>query len=79
MRGTWYYDGSWLPLETEQSKIIEEVHLNLFQKQLSDQATSTYDTSHSYKSIHLNQILIFFLFFIYHNLIRNFFYFSITY
>lgn len=54
MRGTWYYDGSWLPLETEQSKIIEEVHLNLFQKQLSDQATSTYDTSHSYKSIHLN-------------------------
>ncbi|XP_043788477.1 phospholipase DDHD1-like isoform X2 [Apis laboriosa] len=52
MRGTWYYDGSWLPLETEQSKIIEEVHLNLFQKQLSDQATSTYDTPHSYKILH---------------------------
>lgn len=77
MRGTWYYDGSWLPLETEQSKIIEEVHLNLFQKQLSDQATSTYDTPHSYKSI--NFFLILFLFFIFHNIIMNFFYFSITY
>ena len=54
MRGTWYYDGSWLPLEVEQSKIIEEVHLNLFQKQNSNQSTLTCDTSsHSYKSINL--------------------------
>ncbi|XP_068988288.1 phospholipase DDHD1-like isoform X1 [Bombus flavifrons] len=53
MRGTWYYDGSWLPLEAEQAKIIEEVHLNLFQKQNSGQSTSTYDTpSHSYEVLH---------------------------
>ncbi|KAK1124435.1 hypothetical protein K0M31_006791 [Melipona bicolor] len=53
MRGTWYYDGSWLPLEVEQSKIIEEVHLNLFQKQDSNQSTLTCDTSsHSYKILH---------------------------
>ncbi|XP_043516714.1 phospholipase DDHD1-like isoform X2 [Frieseomelitta varia] len=53
MRGTWYYDGSWLPLEVEQSKIIEEVHLNLFQKQDFNQSTLTCDTSsHSYKILH---------------------------
>ncbi|KOX67921.1 Phospholipase DDHD1, partial [Melipona quadrifasciata] len=52
MRGTWYYDGSWLPLEVEQSKIIEEVHLNLFQKQDSNPSTLTCDTSHSYKILH---------------------------
>ncbi|CAK9810627.1 Phospholipase DDHD1 [Anthophora quadrimaculata] len=53
MRGTWYYDGSWLPLESEQSKVIEEVHLNLFQKQSSGQSTSKCDTpSYSYKVLH---------------------------
>ncbi|XP_076749269.1 phospholipase DDHD1 isoform X2 [Xylocopa sonorina] len=53
MRGTWYYDGSWIPLETEQSKVIEEVHLNLFQKQSTGQCASTCDIpSHSYKILH---------------------------
>ncbi|KZC04611.1 PREDICTED: phospholipase DDHD1-like [Dufourea novaeangliae] len=53
MRGTWYYDGSWIPLESEQSKVIEEVHLNLFQKQPPGQSTSASDTpSHSYKILH---------------------------
>ncbi|XP_076641508.1 phospholipase DDHD1 isoform X1 [Halictus rubicundus] len=52
MRGTWYYDGTWIPLESEQSKIIEEVHLNLFQKQLPSQSTSASDMSHPYKILH---------------------------
>ncbi|XP_076231435.1 phospholipase DDHD1 isoform X3 [Calliopsis andreniformis] len=53
MRGTWYYDGSWIPLETEQSKVIEEVHLNLFQKQSPSQTTSACNTpSHSYKVLY---------------------------
>ncbi|XP_053992213.1 phospholipase DDHD1-like isoform X1 [Hylaeus volcanicus] len=52
MRGTWYYDGSWIPLELEHSKVIEEVHLNLFQKQ-PGKSTLTCDTpSHSYKILH---------------------------
>ncbi|XP_031843425.1 phospholipase DDHD1 isoform X2 [Nomia melanderi] len=52
MRGTWYYDGSWIPLELEQSKVIEEVHLNLFQKQLPSQSTSVSDVPHPYKILH---------------------------
>ncbi|XP_033327758.2 phospholipase DDHD1 isoform X1 [Megalopta genalis] len=52
MRGTWYYDGTWIPLESGQSKIIEEVHLNLFQKQLSSQSTSASDIPHPYKILH---------------------------
>ena len=53
MRGTWYYDGSWIPLELEQSKVIEEVHLNLFQKQPPDQFSSGCDaSSQSYKILH---------------------------
>lgn len=52
MRGTWYYDGSWIPLEAEHSKVIEEVHLNLFQKQLLGQSTSTCDNTSSYKVLH---------------------------
>jgi len=45
MRGTWYYDGSWIPLEPEHSKIIEETHLKLFQKNSSNQYITTYDTN----------------------------------
>lgn len=74
MRGTWYYDGSWLPLEAEQAKIIEEVHLNLFQKQNSGQSTSTYDTpSHSYEGMNFafNYILLFVIVYIQCNIIRN--------
>lgn len=51
MRGTWYYDGSWIPLETEHSKVIEEVHLKLFQKESVNQNITTCDTNtpQSYK------------------------------
>lgn len=51
MRGTWYYDGSWLPLEVEHSKVIEEVHLKLFQKENNDQNIITCDSiaAQSYK------------------------------
>ncbi|KAG7204893.1 hypothetical protein KM043_005291 [Ampulex compressa] len=52
MRGTWYYDGSWIPLELEHSKVIEKVHLSLFQKQSVPQSSSTCESSipsHSYK------------------------------
>ncbi|KAK2581696.1 hypothetical protein KPH14_002183 [Odynerus spinipes] len=55
MRGTWYYDGSWIPLEIEHSKVIEEAHLNLFQKQSpehSKPASETNASSYSYKALH---------------------------
>ncbi|XP_012273270.1 phospholipase DDHD1 [Orussus abietinus] len=55
MRGTWYYDGNWTPLEAEHSKIIEEVHLRLFQKQSLTQSSSAPEintSSHSYKVLH---------------------------
>ncbi|RLU26939.1 hypothetical protein DMN91_000738 [Ooceraea biroi] len=45
MRGTWYYDNSWIPLETEHSKVIEEIHLKLFQKEDNNQSSSTCDTN----------------------------------
>lgn len=52
MRGTWFYDGSWIPLETEHSKVIEEVHLNLFQRESNNQSSSKCDTNNqSYKGI----------------------------
>ena len=56
MRGTWFYDGSWIPLEKENSETIEEVHLRIFQKQTLTQSSSTPDLgtpSHSYKGMHL--------------------------
>lgn len=51
MRGTWYYDGSWIPLETEHSKVIEEAHLKLFHKEDKDQSSSKSDANppQSYK------------------------------
>ncbi|XP_032691103.1 phospholipase DDHD1-like isoform X2 [Odontomachus brunneus] len=56
MRGTWYYDGSWVPLETEHSKVIEEVHLNLFQRESNNQSSSKCDTNNqSYKVLHTEQ------------------------
>lgn len=52
MRATWYYDGSWIPLEIEHSKVIEEVHLNLFQKEGNNQNNFKCDTNtQSYKGI----------------------------
>ncbi|XP_020282078.1 phospholipase DDHD1-like [Pseudomyrmex gracilis] len=58
MRGTWYYDGSWIPLETEHSKVIEDVHLKLFQKESNNQSSSKCDTNNSpqsYKVLHTEQ------------------------
>ncbi|CAL1683274.1 unnamed protein product [Lasius platythorax] len=57
MRGTWYYDGSWIPLETEHSKVIEEVHLKLFQKESNNQSITNCDTNapQSYKVLHTEQ------------------------
>lgn len=50
MRGTWYYDGSWIPLETEHSTVIEDVHLRLFQKESNNQSSSKCDTNNSPQS-----------------------------
>ncbi|XP_014484947.1 PREDICTED: phospholipase DDHD1-like [Dinoponera quadriceps] len=56
MRATWYYDGSWIPLESEHSKVIEEVHLNLFQRESNNQSSSKCDTNNqSYKVLHTEQ------------------------
>ncbi|KAL0106457.1 hypothetical protein PUN28_016282 [Cardiocondyla obscurior] len=56
MRGTWYYDGSWIPLEIEHSKVIEEVHLKLFQKESNNQSITTCETNaQSYKVLHTEQ------------------------
>ncbi|XP_018308594.1 phospholipase DDHD1 isoform X2 [Mycetomoellerius zeteki] len=57
MRGTWYYDGNWIPLETEHSKVIEKVHLKLFQKESSNQNIIMCDTNppQSYKVLHTEQ------------------------
>lgn len=55
MRGTWFYDGSWIPLEPEHSQAIEETHLTLFQKSSPTQSNSTSAAStpsHSYKVLH---------------------------
>lgn len=52
MRGTWFYDGSWVPLEMECSEVIEEVHLRMFKKQTLTQSSSSPDLgtpTHSYK------------------------------
>lgn len=45
MRGTWYYDGSWIPLKIEHSKVIEEIHLNLFQREGNNQNDSKCETN----------------------------------
>lgn len=53
MRGTWYYDGSWIPLEMEHSKTVEQVHLSLFETKPLKQSKSASELnttpSHSYK------------------------------
>jgi hypothetical protein len=39
-RGIWFYDGSWQPIDTEESNSLEAVHLELFYgKKLSDYIT----------------------------------------
>uniref|UniRef100_A0A7N6ADZ0 DDHD domain-containing protein n=1 Tax=Anabas testudineus TaxID=64144 RepID=A0A7N6ADZ0_ANATE len=41
MRGQWFIDGSWLPLEEEESDLIEQEHLNHFRGQ---QMQDTFET-----------------------------------
>ncbi|XP_011504697.1 PREDICTED: phospholipase DDHD1-like, partial [Ceratosolen solmsi marchali] len=55
IRGTWFYDGSWIPLELEYSEVIEKAHLQMFQRQTLTQSSSTPDfstPSHSYEVLH---------------------------
>jgi len=33
MRGQWFIDGTWQPLEEEESNLIEQEHLNRFKGQ----------------------------------------------
>ncbi|XP_014226688.1 phospholipase DDHD1-like isoform X1 [Trichogramma pretiosum] len=54
-RGTWFYSGSWIPLDSEYSDEIEKAHLRLFEKQALTQSSSTPEfgtPSHSYKILH---------------------------
>lgn len=41
MRGQWFIDGTWLPLEEEESDLIEQEHLNHFRGQ---QMQDTFET-----------------------------------
>ncbi|XP_014219125.1 phospholipase DDHD1-like [Copidosoma floridanum] len=55
MRGTWFYDGTWIPLESDNSEVIENSHLKLFQRQTLTQSSSTPEfgtPSHSCKALH---------------------------
>ncbi|XP_044574971.1 phospholipase DDHD1-like [Cotesia glomerata] len=53
LRATWFYDASWIPLEIEHSKVIEENHLRLFEKKQSSRSTpEEIAPSHSYKVLH---------------------------
>ncbi|XP_063983153.1 regulator of microtubule dynamics protein 2-like isoform X2 [Diachasmimorpha longicaudata] len=55
MRATWYYEASWIPLELEHSRVIEESHLKLFEKRKGSTAGSTPEEaspSHSYRVLH---------------------------
>lgn len=41
MRGQWFIDGTWLPLEEEESELIEQEHLSHFRGQ---QMQDTFET-----------------------------------
>lgn len=41
MRGQWFIDGTWLPLEEEESDLIEQEHLNHFR---GHQMQDTFET-----------------------------------
>nr|XP_020469659.1 phospholipase DDHD1-like isoform X1 [Monopterus albus] len=60
MRGQWFIDGSWLPLEEEESDLIEEEHLNHFcgqQMQMSetDLEVRTVDSKDDIHSLKLSR------------------------
>lgn len=48
MRGQWFIDGTWLPLEEEESDLIELEHLNHFRGQ---QMQDTFETDLVVKTI----------------------------
>lgn len=48
MRGQWFIDGTWLPLEEEESDLIEQEHLNHFRGQ---QTQDTFETDFVVKTI----------------------------
>lgn len=51
MRGQWFIDGTWLPLEEDESDLIEEEHLNCFRGQ---QVQDSFDTDVVAKTIDSN-------------------------
>lgn len=48
MRGQWFIDGSWLPLEEEESDLIEQEHLNHFR---GHQMQDTFETDLVVKTV----------------------------
>ncbi|XP_033892043.3 phospholipase DDHD1-like isoform X1 [Acipenser ruthenus] len=53
MRGQWFIDGTWLPLEEDESDLIEEEHLNCFRGQ---QVQDSFDTDVVAKTIDSNDV-----------------------
>ncbi|MGH0183605.1 UNVERIFIED_CONTAM: hypothetical protein FKN15_012680 [Acipenser sinensis] len=54
MRGQWFIDGTWLPLEEDESDLIEEEHLNCFRGQ---QVQDSFDTDVVAKTIDSNDAI----------------------
>uniref|UniRef100_A0A8C7Y1V2 DDHD domain containing 1a n=1 Tax=Oryzias sinensis TaxID=183150 RepID=A0A8C7Y1V2_9TELE len=54
MRGQWFIDGTWLPLEEEESDLIEEEHLNHFRGQ---QMQDTIETDLVVKTVDSKDVL----------------------
>ncbi|MBN3286648.1 DDHD1 Phospholipase, partial [Polyodon spathula] len=61
MRGQWFIDGTWLPLEEDESDLIEEEHLNCFRGQQvqdnfdTDVVAKTIDSSDAIHSLKLSR------------------------
>uniref|UniRef100_A0A3Q3W8J9 DDHD domain-containing protein n=1 Tax=Mola mola TaxID=94237 RepID=A0A3Q3W8J9_MOLML len=61
MRGQWFIDGTWLPLEEEESDLIEQEHLNHFRGQQmqdpfkTDLVVSTVDSKDAIHSLKLSR------------------------
>uniref|UniRef100_A0A3P8TFJ1 DDHD domain containing 1 n=1 Tax=Amphiprion percula TaxID=161767 RepID=A0A3P8TFJ1_AMPPE len=54
MRGQWFIDGTWLPLEEEESDLIEQEHLNHFRGQ---QMQDTFETDLIVKTVDSKDVL----------------------
>lgn len=55
MRGSWFYDGSWQPLEGDRCEQVENVHLCLF----ANHCVSEYISSNNPKQPKQGTVLIF--------------------